>query len=220
MKLEVGMKLGKLELLELTKKGTKWGYICKCDCGNIKWIRKDNLNSKTKATRSCGCLAKENYFKVKDMTNEKFGRLTVLEPTDCRDKWNGSVIWKCKCDCGNIINVCGYSLKEGSIVSCGCYKKEYEVKQGSNIGSIHVKENIKEGTNLQVISRRDTLQSNNTSNTTGVTWDKSRNRWLAQIIFKRKHIYLGRYTSKEDAIVARKEAEEKYFKPILEKYNR
>lgn len=220
MKLEVGMKLGKLELLERTKKGTKWGYICKCECGNVKWIRSDSLTSKTKPARSCGCLAKDNYFKAKDIANKRFGRLVALEPTDDRDKWNGSIIWKCKCDCGNIINVCSGSLKTGSIVSCGCYRKEYETRQGSNIGAIHVRKNIKEDTNLQVISRRDTLKLNNTSGVTGVIWDKSRNKWVAQIVFQGKHIYLGRYINKEDAIAAREEAEEKYFKPILDKYNR
>lgn len=58
----------------------------------------------------------------------------------------------------------------------------------------------------------------NTSGVTGVTWDKSRQKWLAQIVFKGEHKFLGRFGDKEDAIQARKEAEEKYFKPIIEKY--
>lgn len=36
--------------------------------------------------------------------------------------------------------------------------------------------------------------------------------------FKGKQFYLGHFTTKQDAINARKAAEEKYFKPILEKY--
>ena len=35
--------------------------------------------------------------------------------------------WKCKCDCGNELTVRSDHLKNGSIVSCGCYQK-YIVK--------------------------------------------------------------------------------------------
>ena len=60
---------------------------------------------------------------------------------------------------------------------------------------------------------------NNTSGVKGVSWDSSRGKWRAQITFKRKNYGLGSYSTKEEAIRARKEAEEKLFKPILEKYN-
>lgn len=53
--------------------------------------------------------------------------------------------------------------------------------------------------------------ANNTSGFTGVVWDKSRNKWAAQITVKRKVIHIGRFHSKEDAIIARKSAEEKYY---------
>jgi len=38
----------------------------------------------------------------RDLIGQRFGRLVVLEKTDKRDK-SGCFIWKCKCDCGNII---------------------------------------------------------------------------------------------------------------------
>lgn len=37
--------------------------------------------------------------KPKDLTGQKFNMLTVLNITDKRQ--NGSVVWHCKCDCGN-----------------------------------------------------------------------------------------------------------------------
>ena len=40
---------------------------------------------------------------------------------------------------------------------------------------------------------------------------KNNNCWLAQIGFNGQKIKLGRFKNKEDAIKARKEAEEKYF---------
>ena len=57
----------------------------------------------------------------KDLTNQKFNRLTVLQRD--KNKWN-RVMWKCRCDCGNIIFVNTYALKSGSAKSCGCYKSE------------------------------------------------------------------------------------------------
>ena len=55
------------------------------------------------------------------------------------------------------------------------------------------------------------VQTNNTSGTTGVFWDKSKNRWVALIQINRKQIYLGTFKEKEDAIQARKQAEIDYF---------
>lgn len=40
-------------------------------------------------------------FKGKDLTGQKFGRLTALYPTDKREG-KGYIVWVMKCDCGNI----------------------------------------------------------------------------------------------------------------------
>jgi hypothetical protein len=52
---------------------------------------------------------------------------------------------------------------------------------------------------------------NNTSGETGVVWVRNRNNWKAEIKLNDKMIYLGSYDSFEDAVKARKKAEEKYF---------
>lgn len=54
------------------------------------------------------------------------------------------------------------------------------------------------------------LSKNNSSGFNGVIWDKNRNRWLAQIFVNNKHIFLGRFEKKEDAIEARKKANIEY----------
>lgn len=51
----------------------------------------------------------------------------------------------------------------------------------------------------------------NTSGYTGVCWSKSMNSWFARIVVNYKEIILGYYSNIEDAIKARKEAEEKYY---------
>ena len=53
--------------------------------------------------------------------------------------------------------------------------------------------------------------SNNTSGVTGVFWDSSRQRWLASLFCNGKTHHLGRFDSFDDAVAARKAAEEKFF---------
>lgn len=55
-----------------------------------------------------------------DLTGQKYGRLTVLERAE---NINGRVAWKCKCDCGNEINVMAKSLRNGNTKSCGCLRQ-------------------------------------------------------------------------------------------------
>ncbi|MDD4615334.1 MAG: AP2 domain-containing protein [Caldisericia bacterium] len=55
---------------------------------------------------------------IKDLTNQRFGRLTAVKRTD--KKHSSSFLWLCKCDCGNEILVSTYFLTHGIRKSCGC----------------------------------------------------------------------------------------------------
>ena len=55
------------------------------------------------------------------------------------------------------------------------------------------------------------IKSNNASGIIGVGWESRRNRWLAHITVNGKKYHLGYFEKKDDAIVARLEAELKYF---------
>lgn len=211
-----GQRIGKLLVIKRKRENNRTYYNCKCDCGNEKWIRSDRLVDTKKPTHSCGCLSKETQFKAEDVKGKKFGRLTVLEMTDNRTKHNYSVIWKCLCECGNTTFVSVSDLKKGAVSSCGCYRKEYRRNQGKKIGNTHIKNNIIEDTNLQVITR-DKPYSSNTSGATGVIWDKDRCKWVAIITFQKKIYRLGRYNSKEEAIEVRQKAEEKLHKEFIRK---
>jgi hypothetical protein len=59
---------------------------------------------------------------MKDLSGQKFGRLTVLEPTDGRK--GSSVVWLCKCECGNFCEASASALSTGTKKSCGCLRKE------------------------------------------------------------------------------------------------
>ncbi len=60
--------------------------------------------------------------KIKDISGQKFGRLSAIKYayTDKRH----TAIWQCKCDCGNIVEVRGDALRNGTIRSCGCLQED------------------------------------------------------------------------------------------------
>lgn len=72
------------------------------------------------------------------------------------------------------------------------------------------KSNLREATHSQNNMNKG-LQSNNTSGVVGVGWYSKTNKWRAHIMVDRKFIHLGLFDSFENAVKARKEAEEKYF---------
>ena len=53
-----------------------------------------------------------------DMTGIKINHWTVLEPTETRSS-DGTLYWKCRCDCGLERNVKGTSLRSGFAKQCG-----------------------------------------------------------------------------------------------------
>lgn len=55
---------------------------------------------------------------TRDLTNQRFGKLVVLYPTEKRD--NRSIVWHCQCDCGNTADVSSKNLTYGASQSCGC----------------------------------------------------------------------------------------------------
>lgn len=55
-----------------------------------------------------------------------------------------------------------------------------------------------------------TLAKNNNSGHSGISWFKDSNKWRAYITVMNKQIHLGLYSSLDEAILKRKEAELKY----------
>ena len=122
-----GQKFNRLTALRIIgkKKNTKTNlWECQCDCGNITTATVSQLKYGEK--KSCGCINKEKIKQIgqlnaQDLTNQKFGLLTVLYPTEKRK--SRCVVWHCKCDCGNEHDVSSALLRNGSVISCGCHKR-------------------------------------------------------------------------------------------------
>ncbi len=114
-----------VELLNERAKNRQKIYRCSCNCGNYINVNHSDLLSGN--TKSCGCLNKELLHRRSiDLTNQRFGNLTVLEIGS--GNVEGVLYWKCKCDCGNIINVPSRNLREGKTISCGCIHSRGEQK--------------------------------------------------------------------------------------------
>lgn len=154
--------------------------------------------------------------KSKDLTGQRFGRLTVLSEYG-RDK-SRSILWLCKCECGKEHIVTGSNLRNKQVKSCGCLLLDFNKKNVNKLYGWMDSTDRKDKTRVSTLGKQ--VRKTNSSGAKGVHWDKSRSKWAAQITFQGKTHNLGRFANKQDAINAREEAEEKYFKPILEKYGK
>lgn len=105
--------------------------------------RKDSKNKK--AIRMCPqCSQKENSIRIanegrktiKNLKGQRFGKLVVLEITDKRI--NKNVVWKCQCDCGNIVEINAVDLQRGHTKSCGCLKSSGEFLIGQILQEVNI----------------------------------------------------------------------------------
>lgn len=175
-------------------------YECTCLlCGKKRLVTKQNLIRGQ--VKNCG-----NHRAYNDISGQTFGKLHVKYVTDKKSSTKDrSKIWHCKCECGNECDVPYSDLVNGNTKSCGCIHSE------------KMKELYVEGTAPCKLDGNK-IRSTNTSGVTGVWFDKSRNKWCAEIMFRKKKYSLGRFDEKEEAISARKVAEEKIFGSFLQWY--
>lgn len=150
-------KFGKLTILRMLYNYNNTGktYVeCKCDCGNIKIISMNNVINGH--TTSCGCWEKESRYQRNhffDITGQRFGMLTVIGKTDQKYS-NGSVLWECICDCGNITVANYTNLKDGQVQSCGCkHNSKWETMICDYLKELNIKfspqKRFKDCTNIQ-----------------------------------------------------------------------
>ena len=121
-----GQKFNKLTVISKNGKSSSGDILwkCRCDCGNEINVISTHLKSNN--TKSCGCI------KIIDLVGQKFGKLSVisLSSNNHYNYVSRSAVWLCKCDCGNLTNVIGNSLREGVTRSCGCLNKELKTTHG------------------------------------------------------------------------------------------
>jgi hypothetical protein len=143
------------------------------------------------------------------------------------DPHTGQFTWLAKARGGVTVGyVTGYRSKRGDIVITVDYvqrkahrlawlymtgewpKEDIDHKNGNSADNRWV--NLREATVSQNLANQR-IRSNNTSGFKGVTWDKAKRKWAAQIRVKGRHIHIGRFASAEEAHSAYCDAAKRHF---------
>ena len=230
----IGQKFGRLTVIEqaedyISPKGEKKAqWLCECDCKEKNRIITVGNLLKGKHTQSCGCLAKEIRV-LNGKNNKKYNTYDLSGGYGIGYDCNGKEFWFDLEDYELIKDYRWCFDSDGYVVSS--YRKNgkihhirlhrlvmgnpndiYEIdhKHGYNSKYDNRKSNLIIATKSQ--NQMNTkIRSNNTSGVTGVCWSKKDGKWCAYINANKQNIYLGSFIKFENAVKARKEAEEKYF---------
>lgn len=222
-----GKKIGRLTIIErvenyLRPNGqTIIRWRCKCDCGNETIIESSALNRKN-PTQSCGCLAREESSK----RAKKYNKYDLSGDYGIGYTANGEEFWFDKEDYDLIKDYYWYLSKKKNgyaIAYIPNIKKKMFLQRlimnpPKEMCVDHINhnklDNRKQNLRIVTIAQNNLNRVKlpyNTSGTTGVWYVKEQKKWQAGISVNKKKINLGTFINKEDAIKARKEAEEKYF---------
>lgn len=218
-----GKKFGRLTVLQraddlITKNGNRFArWNCKCDCGNCTTVLASALTRSDKPSRSCGYLQKDKVSEIKDNAYDFSNDDYVIGYID---NGNDKFLFD-KEDYDKVKQYHWYKEATGYIRASN---KEriflHRLIMGSpdNMFIDHKNHNLLDNrkSNLRIVTNSQNQMNkaivpNNTSGVTGVVWLKDTQQWRAEIRINMKTIYLGFFNNKDDAIAARKLAEEKYF---------
>lgn len=202
-----GQKFEKLTVIKriddyISPKGKKIPqYLCECDCGNETSVLSISLKSgKTKSCHRCN---------VYDLSGE-YGICTTS---------NGKQFYFDKDDYDKIKNYCWHITKDGYVSTTSkliMHRLIMNCPDDMIVDHINHKKHDNRKSNLRICSNSQNimnkvLNSNNASGVTGVYWNKRKGKWIASITINGKRIHLGYFIKFDDAVNARKKAEDKYF---------
>ena len=199
-------------------------WKCQCQCCD-KTIRDVSASSlRTGKSVSCGCYQKEIATQTITKARKKYNDYVAFD--------NHVILYTSKNepflvdieDFGRIRKYCWRKNEKGYICTTIDHTTVYLHRMIMNfplnldVDHIHGENTRydcrKSNLRLATISQNNmnkNLQSNNTSGCTGVSWNKKTLKWKARIQVDYKSITIGFFDDLQDAIDARKEAEEKYF---------
>ena len=219
-----GMKFNRLLVLykaadSVSKNGAKRTvWHCLCDCGKETDVKAHRL--KSGHTKSCGCLALELILAQK--YNKKYNTYDLSGEYGIGYTSKGEEFYFDLEDYDKIKDICWHkkqSYKKFYMTSPDGIKMHRLIMDVSdrNIKIDHINHNTCDNrkcnlrpTTNQENSFNHAVHSNNTSGFSGVCYCKD-GRYRSYIYVNGKRIDLGSYKEKEDAIAARKAAEEEYF---------
>lgn len=214
----------KLKVIERTNndKNGKACWVCQCECGNIVIVRGSDL--KRKHTTSCGCRQKSIVSNI-GLNNKKYNTYDLSGEYGIGYTSKGEEFYFDLEDYEKIKDYC-WCFSDGYLIApnknnpsknllfhrfvMNCTDDDVAVDHIEHKTFDNRKQKLRICTdsqnNMNHIKRKD-----NTSGVTGVCFDKRIN-WYSQIKVKgQKRITLGYFNDFDDAVKARKNAEEKYF---------
>ncbi len=195
-------------------------WECICHCGKHFIRSRSNIKSKKKTgIASCGCSlggkglsknTKDNVFEIQDnvlvvkCTNNKefiadIEDEAILKNYCWRVDKNGYAVANSR-DCNNRI------VFAHKIIFDSYYGKTDFVDHASRNKQDNRKVNLRKCEKWQN-NCNIKIKNNNTSGKTGVTYNKNSKKWIARISRENIRYFIGSYTTKEEAIEARKIAE-------------
>ena len=223
-----GLTFGRLSVIEesnpvITPSGQKIRtWKCLCECGKTTTAR--GIHLKNGHTQSCGCLRSERAM-IHCQTD-----FTKVNNYDHGDQYiighaNGNREFLLDIEDFDIIkgfcwtiNNKGYLLNRKNQEFHRFILGLYENDSFDDFVVDHINHNPLDNrkSNLRICKQIDNthnskIRRNNTSGVTGVQWMKDKNKWRASIEINNQKKYLGDFENIQDAIDARREAEEKYF---------
>lgn len=215
----IGQRFGRLVVIKRAEndKYNHIQFLCKCDCGNETIVNKYHL--KNNNIKSCGCLRSETT----SQRTKKYNTYDLSGEYGIGYTDKGEEFWFDLEDYDKIkdyywrLDGSGYLIANDKINDVYILMHRHILDNPDGIVD-HIFHDKKDNRkyNLRICSpsqnsMNQILRSDNTSGVKGVNWHSSKNKWRAFIGINGKHIHLGSFTNFEDAVKARKEAEEKYF---------
>lgn len=201
------------------KHAVRW--LCRCDCGNEAVVLGSDL--KSSKTKSCGCLHKKNVEKY-GYKNKKYNTYDLSGEYGIGYTFKDEPFYFDLEDYDKIKNICWHINSSGYVVGLNNKKlvkfhrlitdvsNDFEIdhKYGKATRNDNRKYNLRIATRSQNQMNRNVTKRNKTG-VVGVSWSKTFNKWIANIMVNNKNIHLGYFENFNDAVMARKEAEDKYF---------
>lgn len=215
LKTAPGMKFGRLTIVK--KAGhDKHGIIlweCKCECGKTTIVRSNSLLSGR--TISCGCYSRE----ATSERSKKYNKYSICGDTVTMIASNGKSFMIDKCDLETVKDYCWTFDNNGYVISgrnVRIHRLIMNPPKGMTVDHINGDRSDNRRCNLRVCTQAQNSHNKhssplNKSGKIGVYLNKKSLKWIAQIGVNNKTIHLGTYENLDDAISARKEAEEKYY---------
>lgn len=146
-----------------------------------------------------------------NLIGRRFGKLEVIGRSDKRGSRGARTVplWECRCECGNITYKATDTLTNPDLSMCNeCAGKYATEKARAKAGFV-------DGTQISRITSNK-LIATNTSGARGVYLERKTGKWRARLRFKGKTYNFGTYANFDDAVKARKKAEQLIYGEFLD----